>query len=258
MEDFATLHKKFTSALLKPQAEIPAGLIAVKAPNIQKRFGVYRNNVMASLIEALKANFPICFALVGKNFFNALAVAYISENPPVIPMLFKYGADMPSFMAEFPAVSTIPYLPDVAQLEDNWRRAYHAAEKAPLEIAAVQDVSGDDQMNLVFEIHPSASILKSGWPVYSIWQGHETGDMGKIDLDKSENVVICRPNVDVLLASLDNAGCVFFRGIMNGQMLAEAYAGAAEVDENFDLGFSFGQLFALGLVTDLSVKTESK
>lgn len=254
MEDFATLHNKFRTALLKSQAEIPAGLVAVKAPGIQKRFGVYRNNVMSSLIDALKSNFPICSELVGADFFNSLAVAYISEHPPVIPMLFKYGAELPVFMAEFPAVSTIPYLPDVARLENNWRLAYHAAEKAPIDATDVQQVAPEDQMNLIFEIHPSASILKSGWPIYSIWQGHETGNMSGIDLNENENIVICRPQVDVLLAKLDNVACIFFRQIMNGKTLGEAYAAAAEQDENFDLSYSFGQLFAMGLVTGLEIK----
>ena len=254
MGDFAALHKKFTKALLKPQLDVPDGLIAVKAPNIQRRFDVYRNNVMASLIEALKANFPITFALVGQDFFNALAVGYISENPPVIPMLFQYGAEFPSFIAEYPAVSTIPYLSDVAQLENHWRAAYHAVEKQSIDITAVQAFSPEDQMNLLFEIHPSASILKSGWPIYSIWQGHESGDMGQIDLEVSENVVICRPQVNVLLANLNMEACVFFRQIINGQTLGEAYGAAAELNEEFDLSYSFGQLFAMGLVTALSVK----
>ncbi|MGL1919683.1 MAG: DNA-binding domain-containing protein [Hyphomicrobiales bacterium] len=254
MDDFATLHKKFTGALLKPQAEIPSGLVAVKAPNIQKRFGVYRNNVMASLIEALKANFPIVYDLVGLDFFNSMTVAYISDHPPVIPMLFKYGEEFPDFIADFPSVSTIPYLSDVARLENNWRAAYHAQEKAPLDVAAVQAVPPENQMDLIFKIHPSASILKSGWPIYSIWHGHETGDMSGIDLNENENIVICRPHVDVLLAKLDNVGCVFFRQIMNGQTLGEAYASAAEFDENFDLSYSFGQLFAMGLVVGIELK----
>ena len=90
--DFETLHKQFTESLLKPRSAVPNGLVALAAPKIQKRFGVYRNNVMASLIEALKANFPIVYKLVGEDFFKALAVAFISHNPPNIPMLFKYGA----------------------------------------------------------------------------------------------------------------------------------------------------------------------
>ncbi|MBL1421073.1 MAG: putative DNA-binding domain-containing protein [Alphaproteobacteria bacterium] len=254
MEDFAILHQKFTEALLKPQHEVPEGLIAVKAPNIGRRFDVYRNNVMASLVDALKANFPIVSALVGDDFFSGLAVAYISDNPPVIPMLFKYGVEFPAFIAEYPSGASLPYLSDVARLENHWRAAYHAEEKQSIDITAVQKFSPEDQMNLVFEIHPSASILKSGWPIYSIWQGHESGDMGQINLETSENVVICRPQVNVMLASLNEDACVFFRQIMNGQTLGEAYGAAAEKNEEFDLSYSFGQLFAMGLVTGLSVK----
>ncbi len=254
MSDFKTLHANFSESLLGSLPKIPDGLIAVKPPSIEKRFSVYRNNVMVGLVDSLRSNFPIVVKLLGNDFFNAMAFEYITNNPPKSPLLFTYGEDFSNFIGEFQPAATIPYLADVAHLEHNWRMAYHAAEEPCADVAKLQDVAPEHQMNLVFKIHPSAVILKSGWPIYSIWQGHESGDMSIVDLEKSENIVICRPNADVLMAQLDHSACAFFRHIINGKTLGDAYAKAAELDKEFDLEFSFGQLFALGLVTGFKVK----
>lgn len=252
--DFETLNKNFTDALLAPQAAVPNGLVAVRAPNIQKRFGVYRNNVMASLIESLKSNFPIAYALVGDNFFKALAVSYISQNPPNIPMLFEYGSEFPDFIAEYEAAAGLPYLADIAQLEIQWRQAYHCLDVEPLDISSMQEIAPEDHMQMTFKFHPSVSILKSGWPIFSIWQGHENGNMNGVDLEQSENILIARPNVEVLIINLNMAACGFFRDMMNKNTLGIAYERALELDGDFDLNKCFGQLFGVGLVVELNVE----
>ncbi|MCF6343747.1 MAG: DNA-binding domain-containing protein [Devosiaceae bacterium] len=254
MASFKQIHKEFVAALLVPSAPIPKGLIAVKKPNITSRFAVYRNNVIVGLIAALKSNFPICFALVGDEFFKALAIDFIRKDPPTSPMLFEYGDEFALFISQYSPADQLPYLADIARLEIMWRNAYHAIDAKPLDITKIQQIDAKKHSNLTFKTHPSAAILTSDWPIYSIWQGHEDNNMLDIDLEVKQSILICRPNVDVLIANIDPAACIFYSAIMNGQSLGSAYEKAIKQDQNFDFNYCFGQLFALGLITDIVVE----
>ncbi len=253
MAEFEKIYSEFTHALLRPKAALPKGVIAPRAPNIIKRFGIYRNNVMVSLIEAMKSNFPIIYALVGDDFFTALAVAFINKHPPKLPMLFAYGDEFAAFIRLYSTADRLPYLADMAEVENLWRKAYHAKDATCIDISALQKIDGEQHLKLTFNIHPAVFILKSGWPIYSIWLGHETDDMGNVDLNIAQNIIINRPDVDVLVMQLDAANCAFFRQIINGKNLENCYNAAMEIDASFDLGCCLSQLFGIGMITGLNI-----
>ncbi|NRA86828.1 MAG: putative DNA-binding domain-containing protein [Rhizobiales bacterium] len=251
---FKKIQHEITGSLLGNLDKIPDGLVANLAPNIRSRFSVYRNNVMSSLVDALVANYPIVYALVGDVFFKGLAVEFITKNPPQSTLLFNFGDGLVEFISEAEACSSIPYLADIAYLEVCWRKAYHAKDVMPIEADALQNIAPEFQMDLVFDIHPSASIIKSGWPIFSIWNGHETGNMDGVNLENTENILITRPVADVMMIAMDATECMFFRNIMNGETLGFAYEKSLENDSEFDLGHAFGQMFAMGLAIGLEVK----
>ena len=51
-----------------------------------------------------------------------------------------YGDGFPAFVASFPPAGAIPFLADVARLENAWVEAYHAAEAGALAIDALAGV----------------------------------------------------------------------------------------------------------------------
>ncbi|NWG24643.1 MAG: putative DNA-binding domain-containing protein, partial [Pseudorhodoplanes sp.] len=91
----------FARALLDPARGVPPGVIAHTGHRIQKRFAVYRNNVTASLVTALRTRFPVIEKLVGDEFFAAMARVFVLENPPRSPILAEYGDSFPSFLERF-------------------------------------------------------------------------------------------------------------------------------------------------------------
>jgi hypothetical protein len=74
------------------------------------------------LTEALKDAFPAVHRIVGPEFFQAMARAYIVLEPPRSPILLDYGAGFPDFIGEFEPAAVLPYLADVARIERAWRR----------------------------------------------------------------------------------------------------------------------------------------
>ncbi len=60
LEDSLTrFQRAFAEAIFSDDAHIPATIRAASGPGSASRFGVYRNNVMASLINAVAARYPV-------------------------------------------------------------------------------------------------------------------------------------------------------------------------------------------------------
>ena len=85
----------FYQALGSPEGPLPTGLHTWNGSDPGRRFAVYRNNVLASLIDALADSFPVVQALVGEPFFRAMAQIYVRECPPESPILAEYGDRLP-------------------------------------------------------------------------------------------------------------------------------------------------------------------
>ena len=158
---WATLQRDFAHALLDPQHAVPGGLVGPDGHASTRRFGVYRNNVAASLIAALQDAYPVVTALVGEAFFRAMALEHARRHPPRTPAMFEYGADFPGFLDTFPPVASLPWLADVARLERAWVEAYHAAEALPVPAQAVQALPLDDAEHLHPVRAPAALALAS-------------------------------------------------------------------------------------------------
>ena len=88
-----TYQSDFRAAVLDAQQPAPAYVQTPAAQPAPKRFGVYRNNVVVSLVEALRSGFPALIPLVGEEFFTALAREYAANHPPTSPVMLFYGAD---------------------------------------------------------------------------------------------------------------------------------------------------------------------
>ena len=169
MPPFADLQRDFAGAVLDREAAVPAPL-SCKAGGVQcRRFGVYRNNVYASLIEVLTGRFPVFARLVGDEFFRAMARVYIEREPPRSAVLLRYGVGFPEFVAGFGPAASVTYLADVAALEWAWHAAYHAPDVTPLSLPELARAA-ERAEDAVLRLHPSLAGVPSPHPVVSIFE----------------------------------------------------------------------------------------
>ncbi len=239
---------QFAAALRDPGAAVPTDISAPYG------FGVYRNNVAVGLIDALADTFPVVHALVGKDFFSAMARIYSRLFLPSSPVLLNYGADFPDFIATQEETRATPYLADVARLEWAWNRAYHAADMAPITIDELAAVPRQAVENTGFQFHPSTALLTSPWPIVSIWQAHQESDperlLGKLP-EHGQAAMIVRPQLNVLVRALDPLAYDFVRALSEGERLGQA---SALVLDKGSLGLSghLGALFETGAIIGLT------
>ena len=165
----------FVRALLDPAQPLPPGLTAHTHETPEKRFAVYRNNVVVSLIDALAARFPVTQRIVGEEFFRAMAGVFARAHPPRSPLMMHYGDDLPDFIAGFAPAAELPYLADVARLEAARSRAFHAADAMPLGAEDFAAIPPEALAALRVMFFPGTAILRSAHPVVTIWAMNAEG-----------------------------------------------------------------------------------
>lgn len=216
---FETTISAFAAALADPALPPPEGRFDPRG------FAVYRNNVAVGLTKALEGRYPVTRRLVGDAFFRAMAGAYIAGNKPRSAVLIFYGADFPAFVSGFAPAAELPYLPDVAALENAWTEAYHAAEAEPLALAALGEVAPERLEGLRFVLHPAARGLRFATPAASIWAAHQgEGEPAPPEVWAPEDALVTRPDADVLVRALPPGGYEFFAALRDRATLGEAAA----------------------------------
>lgn len=213
----------FAAALFGPQA--PPGLAGGDAAELARRFAVYRNNVHHGLARALAARFPIVERLVGAPFFAAMARAFLHAHPPAQPVLQEWGGAFPGFLAAFPPVAGLPYLPDVARLELLRGEAQNAPDAAPVDPARL---TAGDPAALVVALHPSVRLFAAGFPAVSIWAANQPASPStRVAAAGPELALVGRtPAFEVVVEPLDAPAHRLLGALGAGVALGPAAAGA--------------------------------
>lgn len=253
----ASFHEMFANALQHATVDTTPLLQPVKDGDQRRRFDVYRNNRMVSLIETLRSTYPALNQLVGDEFFKAAACAFIDVNPPVQPVMAEYGGEFGRFMSSLPNTEKLPFLKDIAELEW-WRlQAYHCVDAPVLQPSALADVAPSSIMDLRLQCHPALHCVVSEWPIGSIWalctegSGTDLEAHKRVDMLKGESVIITRPEIIVLINRVTASGSVFLNAIQQGETLGDAAEQGLGCDENFNAGEHLTGLITLGAFTDV-------
>ncbi len=251
MQSLADRQRGFAAALLDPALAVPPGLLGPDREPSPRRFAVYRNNVVVSLMEALGAAFPAVCRIVGEEFFRAMARAYVLAEPPVSPVLLEYGAGFADFIANFEHARSLPYLPDVARIERAWIEAYHAPEAAALEPDALAAIPAHLVPGIRLDLHPSLRIVRSRFPALTIWRMNVgDGVPGPVDIESGgEEALVVRPAADVEVRFMPQGAADFIASLASGQSLAETAVAALGADASFDLAGNLAALIGAGVFT---------
>ncbi|MEP3049080.1 MAG: DNA-binding domain-containing protein [Roseibium sp.] len=244
---------RFSEALLDPDCATPTGIIGPDGKSSPKRFNVYRNNVIASLSEAIGETFPAIKNLLGEEYFSALARVFVGQHPPKSPVLIWYGEEFAEFLEAFPPLAEFPYLADVARVEWAWVQAYHAEDAVPFDPAELGSIDQEQIGAVSFKRHPSAQIVISRWPIWDLIRANRFEMDTQIDLDLStaQSVLITRPDLDVGLYLLRPGGGVFVTELFSNSTLGNAAVLGQQTDELFSLSDCLSDCLSSGCFTEI-------
>lgn len=247
-----TQQRDFATALLDPRLPPPHFLRARAGASLQDRFDVYRNNVHASLIEALRAGFPVTARLVGEQFFQQLAREFLRRHLPNGAALHDYGTTLPGFIRDFAPAACLPYLADVAALDHTWWQAHGAADARAMEPAQLAALPVERLVASRARMHPAMRLLESPHPVHGIWVAHQVeGEPAAVERWEAECVLVTRPQADVQVKLIAAAEHLFLSALAHGATLANAAGPAFAMDPLFDPGTALLQAIEAGAIQEL-------
>ena len=194
------------------------------------RLRVYANGYPARLQEALEETFPATEHVVGAGAFAALTHRYAAAVPLHSYSLSDAGAQLPEFLRTDELTATLPFLPDLAQLEWHVARAFHATEEAAFDPASLARWSLEDWERAVLHFQPWVAVVQSNWPVREIWESSET-PIEEIDIDlcgRPDRVLVRREGFAVICESVGAAEAHALRLLLDEAALGEAIAALAD------------------------------
>lgn len=247
----------FAEALASPAAPAPPGLRGARS---QRGFAVHRNTFVVTLVDALAEAFPVVRALVGDDFFRAMARTCVLASPPRTPVVAEYAIEFPARVATFAPAAKVPYLADVARIEALRIRAFHAADARPM---AQEDFLGlcADPRRLAaarVALHPACGWFRARHAVQAIWDAHQ-GDapatLAHIDIARAQDVLVARPHHAVHVAALPSGATALLDALRIGLPLAAAFAQARAMARHADEAVLFAVLLQHGLIVAFHPET---
>ena len=248
LDALAAGQQAFAAALLNTVAPLPS--FAGEA--VPQRFSLYRGNLSATWRRTLGHAYPVVLALVGEDFFGGLARAYGGRYPSDSADLNQFGDRFADFLAAFPPVDELPYLPDMARLEWAVHLAHYAADAPGLAPEALAALHPDQLEARRFSLHPACVLLASDWQVAALWRAHQEGEgQGAFppDLRAASCALICRPRWKAQVLVVDAAAHAALLALQRGQTFGAALDAAFGLDPAFDLAAHLRQWLAHAVLT---------
>ena len=83
---------------------------------------VYRHNWLFGLLAALQRRYPTVEKVLQPDNFKFLAREFIYQQPSRVSNIDNYGENFVAFLRQRPELQALPYLSDLAQLDDVYFR----------------------------------------------------------------------------------------------------------------------------------------
>ncbi|HEY0847612.1 MAG TPA: DUF692 family protein [Noviherbaspirillum sp.] len=252
-EPLAIVQQSFANALFDARTEMLA-LPAFKgdAQLAGQRLALYRGNLTGTWEKVLASAYPVLKALVGEEFFAALARAYGKAHPSRDGDLNRFGEQLAVFLERFAPVADYPYFPDMARLEWALHQAHYAGNACAIDGASFADMSAEqlDAARLTF--HPACSLIASDWAVIAVWRAHQAdgGDF-PCDLAQQQYGLVVRPGWKADVLMLDAATHAALATLLRGEPLGAALDAALALDEAFDFGAQLHAWLRHGVFIDV-------
>lgn len=248
-EQLAVVQQTFSNALFDARSEMMAvPMFKGDAQRTAQRLALYRGNLTGSWAKALASAYPVLHALVGEEFFAALARAFGKEHPSNDGDLNRFGEQFADFLDRFPHVADYPYFPDMARLEWALHQAHYAGDASPIDAAWLAHMTPEQMGAARFVFHPACRLIASEWAVVQAWRAHQSEAEKFPDaLARREYGVIIRPQWKADVLAIDAATHAALSAMMRGEPLGTALDAALEIDQAFAFGEQLQQWLRHGL-----------
>ena len=176
-----------------------------------------------------------------------MAGRFVAAHPPRHGWLSAYGEGFPEFVAQYSPAADLNYLSDLARIELARVRAANAPDDPGLDLRSLTTLDPSSLENLHLSLHGAATLVRSSFPVFDIWQAHQHADdeqISRIELAKgSQDVLITRAGtLEVGISLLSPGDAAFLAALVQNSPFMAACQAAVSEETEYDLGSRLGDL----------------
>ncbi|MGA8008407.1 MAG: DNA-binding domain-containing protein [Thiomonas sp.] len=235
----ARRQQAFIAAMFGPHATpAPSAVLGLQQSGAQWHAGLaaYRGNGLANGTAALRAQFPTILAMLGDAAFETVAARYWHGWPPCQGDLAQLGAEFAERLDAQDDLRDWPWLADSARLD--WAM-WQAPYAAPARFTAddLHTLANSDPAALRLHLAPGSQLLRSRWPVVTLWQLHQNPSVDDSALRSTllapgETAWIWRAGMQAQVLALSAAEAAWLHAL---QQQASLDAALDAVADDFDL-----------------------
>jgi hypothetical protein len=233
----AARQQALLAVLMAPDTEPAALALRETGARAARGLEAYRANAEASADRALASTFATVQAMVGAEDFTHLAREFWHAHPPQRGDLGEWGAEFPAWLGAHAAMARWPWLADSARLDLALHRNERAAD-AVLDAVSLALLESTDPARLRMQLMPGTALLRSVWPIASIYAAHQLGgDAAEHAFEavreaiadaRGEQVLVARQGWRAVVHRLDRPGAAWVQAVLDGACLADALVRAGE------------------------------
>jgi len=213
-----------------------------------ERLEIYNRQYWFRVLSNFADDFPGLCAALGEKRFDALAVAYLADNPSTSYTLRNLGSNLVGWLRDNPKWAGKRYdlVLDIARLEWAYVEAFDNAEQRPLTSDDLSHCSGESHLAL----QPHVRLLELSYPVddfiiavhraqpeanvasNAVTEGRKAGIRRMAPIGpEATYLAVHRFDYSVYYKRLESEAYVTLRALSNGSnlgdALAEAFAGSS-------------------------------
>ncbi|WP_372881074.1 DNA-binding domain-containing protein [Psychromonas sp.] len=217
------LQQQFSDTLLYKSEQITTQIKAKKDFTGNELLQVYRNNFVMGITEALSSTYQHTLALVGEEFFNAVARQFILSNPPQENNLMSYGNGFSEHLDGLEQLTNLPYVAEMARFE--WlleqttnKKLQHSA----LDLHQLQSIPSDQLEKIAFQAATQVVLFSSRQNIAHLHQMMLRNEVQETDLNQPCFLALKKqPSFTVELISLSETEFLLMEQIMQKKNLGE-------------------------------------
>lgn len=193
----------------------------------EQRIQIYRNNVVHSFTDVLKAMYPYTLALVGEECFEQIARSHILNTPSLSGNVSNYGQGFEKTISTFPKViEAAPYIGDVAKFEalgDELKLTLHnSIENEHQPLAMLSQLSAQQQQNICLVTKASVRSFASNYSIFDLIEAIDRNIFDELQLNQSQyGYVQATLDGHLHFHQLEHNDFLLLRAIESNQPLSE-------------------------------------
>jgi hypothetical protein len=254
--DLQTLQASIAHLLSARKKPVTPPIFSTTPEVLEARIAIYRGNLQAIWMNALRNAYPVIEQLAGADFFAQLAVLYAEKYPSQSGDLHEFGGDFSAFLEVEESVADFPYFAAVAALEWQIHRNYYAADAQAISLHHFMANAGVSPSDCILRFHPATSLFHANFAAVQIYLAHQHAEVQALDVDLQTLcfAIVSRDGWRTQVAQLGRAEFVALSALHQGQTLGNAFEAAMDIDGDFNVAHALQSWFALDIFIDFICK----